>query len=88
MDTKGELSYTNKQDPLENLYGKPMISQENPDTRYLGRVIIELYESPGASDAAGLAYTIDPASGTNIDEKTLIKRIADALSLRIARNSR
>jgi hypothetical protein len=86
VNTKGELSYSNEPDPMQNVYGKPMISEEHPHTRYLGRVVIELYESPGASDVNGLAYTIDPASGVNIDEKTLIKRIADALSLRIARN--
>lgn len=87
MNTKGELIQTNNPDPLENFYGKPLISQELSGTKYLGRLVIELYESPGASDADGLAYTIDPAHNVNIDEKTLLKRIVDALPLRVARSS-
>lgn len=50
-------------DPLKGFHGKPIVGEEIPgETRYLGRIIVELYEAPDiSSDANGLAFTVDPA---------------------------
>src|SRR5215831_3398799 len=50
-------------DPLKGFYGKPIVGEEIPgENRYLGRIIVELYESLLiSSDANGLAFTVDPA---------------------------
>lgn len=87
---QGELSSTNRSDPLQEVYGKPMVGMEMPGNRYLGRVVVELYESTDAfqSDDMNIVYSVDPAHGANIEAKALVKRVADALHARIARNSK
>jgi len=43
--------------PLKGFHGKPIVGEEIPEeNRYLGRIIVELYESPHiSSDANGLS---------------------------------
>lgn len=72
--------------PLNGFEGKPIISQAG-QTKYLGRVVIELWESPDPSDslgAKGLAYVSDAATG--VDWRDLLRRVAAALPSRIARD--
>jgi len=64
------------------MYGKPMITIANSSQRYLGRVIVEFYESEGATDDQMLAFTIDPAIESELDHEALVKRIAHAFSIR------
>ena len=70
-------------DPLEGFQGQPIVSLVGPNQRYLGRVVVELYETPNSSDVNQLAFTIDAANG--VDSSDLLKRIAAALSLRVAK---
>ena len=83
----GTLSDSDKPDYLKEVRGKPMITEEMPGTRYLGRVIVELYEIHGEPDDRNIAYSIDTAHGANIEAKTLVKRIAAALYNRVAKDS-
>ncbi|HZU68070.1 MAG TPA: hypothetical protein VFA09_12400 [Ktedonobacteraceae bacterium] len=65
-------------------YKLPIIGEDSPDDRYLGRVIIELYGTPGLQalqiDADNLRYAVDAANG--ITESELKQRIATAFPLR------
>jgi hypothetical protein len=83
----GELRETGRSDPLAAHYGKPLISEASTHVRYLGRVVIELYESEGITDEMGLAYTIDPASDTGLDAATLAKRISEAFVTRVPKDA-
>lgn len=75
--------------PLTGTAGKPLISKETSDTRFVGRVIIELYEGPHIeSDADGFALVISPAIGSGISQHELLKRIAAALPARVLINEK
>ncbi|MCS6846511.1 MAG: hypothetical protein RMN52_02200 [Anaerolineae bacterium] len=53
---------------------EPIISAAGKDSKFLGRVIIEYYEIPGAkSDADGVAYLVEAVNG---DHRGLAKRVA------------
>jgi hypothetical protein len=70
--------------PLNGFEGRPIISGAGRG-RYLGRVVIEVWESPDANDtlgAKGLAYMPDAATG--VDWLDLLRRVAAALPTRIA----
>ena len=83
----GKLTETGRPDPLAAYYGKPLISGASTHVRYLGRVVIELYESEGATDEMGLAYSIDPASDGGLDAATLAKRISEAFFTRVPKDA-
>lgn len=71
--------------PLAGFGGKPILSKETPDRRFIGRIIVELYEGPNTpSDAHGLVLSISPARGSNISQDDLLKRIATALPVRVS----
>jgi hypothetical protein len=71
--------------PLAGTGGKPLLGREGSDKRYVGRVIIELYEGPHiASDMDGLVMSISPAIGSNLSQQELLSRIAVALPSRAA----
>lgn len=63
-------------DPLAGYYDVPIISVPQPGQTYVGRVILELWESPGSDDANSLVMMGQPA---------LIQRVAQALPVRLAR---
>lgn len=68
-------------DPLSGYQGKPILGQQGPNARYLGRVIVELWE---IKDAKNDSYNIAISSGAvDRDNATLIERIAVALSARV-----
>lgn len=70
--------------PLAGTGGKPLIGVETPDSHFVGRVIIELFEGPYiTSDTNGLHLSISPGLESDIDSEELLKRIAAALPLRI-----
>lgn len=83
----GKLTETGRSDPLAAHYGKPIVSGASTHVRYLGRVVIELYESEGITDEMGLAYTIDPASDAGLDAATLAKRISEAFVTRVPKDA-
>ena len=68
-------------DPLSAFRGMPAISTAVPQAYYVGRLIVELWEQPDISDAAGIALQIDPANG---DSTALLHRIAAALPPRLS----
>jgi hypothetical protein len=90
MRTQGKLESTNQPDPLASVYGKPMIGVETPGLRFLGRVIIELYESTDRPepDDRNIVCSIDKAEGVNISSKTLLQRIATAFATRVAKTTK
>ena len=83
----GKLTETGRPDPLAAYYGKPLISGASTHARYLGRVVIELYESEGATDEMGLAYSIDLASDAGLGAATLAKRISEAFVTRVPKDA-
>ena len=86
-DIPGIPIETGQPDPLAAHHGKPLISGASTHVRYLGRVVIELYESEGTTDEMGLAYTIDPASDAGLDAATLVKRISEAFVIRVPKDA-
>jgi hypothetical protein len=49
----------------ENMRGEPCISEGDPDTSYLGRIIIELWEQPAADDEPAYAYAYENPDNIN-----------------------
>lgn len=75
--------------PLAGTGGKPLIGKESPGHRYVGRVIVELYEGPDIrSDADGLVMIISPSLTSSLSQQDLLKRIAAALPGRVALRER
>jgi hypothetical protein len=68
-------------DVLQNYRGKPLVTVASPSVKYIGRLIIELYEHPSGSDANNLAMTFDLAPGES--QSDLVGRIAAALPERL-----
>lgn len=72
-------------DPLADYHGKPLISQASPRCKYLGRIIVELWEQPGFSDAQSIALSVQGTESVGTAE--LLQRIAEALPIRAAKIS-
>lgn len=85
---KSEISKVSQ--PSQETEGKPLISGAGPDDRYVGRVIIEVWDSPHSRHPTGadyLAFVVDPAHDTaNRDAaiQQLLQRVATALPARVA----
>jgi hypothetical protein len=72
--------------PLAGFGGKPILGSEDNEKRYIGRIVIELYESPGIrSDGDGLVFSISPAEKVDISQDALLRRFAAALPARVAK---
>ena len=72
--------------PLAGWGGKPILGIESDEQRYVGRIVIELYEGSGiTSDANGLVFSVSPALRANISQHELLKRFAAALPARVAK---
>jgi hypothetical protein len=73
--------------PFQGVEGKPSISKPgHPQARYLGRVIIEVWDIPGSAEhdpsgAGGFAYVIDPGSAS---KEKLLQRITNSFGQRLA----
>lgn len=66
-------------DPLAAHHKKPVISSGGPNATYLGRIVIELWDTPEARDDADrIALTSDASDGKHAD---LLSRIVTALPL-------
>ncbi|HLG64911.1 MAG TPA: hypothetical protein VKY19_23425 [Ktedonosporobacter sp.] len=73
-------------DPLTAFHGKPLVGVASQEHRYMGRIVIEVYESDQyASVADSLAFTVDLAEGVGIDHQELMVRVAQGFPERIAR---
>jgi hypothetical protein len=68
-------------DPLAKYQGQPLISAASPSSTYVGRVIVELWDS-GGEDWRSLAVSADAAVG---DNAALLQRVAAALPATAAR---
>ena len=84
----GRVRITHRVDPLEGYHGKPIISGGGSHDRYIGRVILELWErprgaDPGVNDVNYFSMTSDATDG---DAAGLLRRLADALPVRVARD--
>lgn len=68
-------------DPLSGYRGEPILGKQGPNARYLGRVIVELWEiNSTKNDSYNIAIS---AGAVDEDNSTLIERIAAALSSRV-----
>lgn len=72
-------------------YKQPIIGEDRPDDRYLGRIVVELYRTSDLqtlqTDTDNLLYAADPANG-GLTESELVQRIAAAFPLRAKSHSR
>lgn len=67
----------------------PIISSAGPNSRYLGRVIIEVWEDPRHADHSGssmLAYMAQPGRSSHIDDADLIDRVISTFGPEVTRN--
>jgi len=72
-------------DAFAGMYHRPILGGGKGTATYVGRVVVELLESPTArSDAHQLALSSGAVDG---DHATLIERVAAALPRRLALNS-
>ncbi|MHB8600243.1 MAG: hypothetical protein ACYDER_25960 [Ktedonobacteraceae bacterium] len=72
--------------PLAGWGGKPLLDKESDGHRFVGRLIIELYEGPDVtSDANGLVFSVSPSIEATISQHELLKRFAAALPARVAK---
>src|SRR5579884_95582 len=72
-------------DPLVGYQNKPIISSGQGNQRYLGRVIVELWEDGSShDDSYKIAYSARAIDGYN---EKLVQRVAAALPVRIQHNS-
>lgn len=78
--------FNRRRDPLEAYYGRPLIGTPGAETRYVGRVVVELWQGQSRERGASedVAFTIDPAEGGGSAERAaLFQRIAAVLPTRI-----
>ncbi|MGH2411439.1 MAG: hypothetical protein ACRDFX_11265 [Chloroflexota bacterium] len=81
-----------RKDPFSGYHGRPLFSGPGSTGAYVGRVVIELWETAEsggpagqqARDARGLALVIEPAAGGRAYEKELISRVAACLPVRLS----
>ena len=66
-------------DPLAAYHNKPVISSGGPDATFLGRIVFEFWDTPGARDDADrIAFTSGAVDGNHAE---LLARLAAALPL-------
>lgn len=69
--------------PLAGMGGKPMLGKESSDQSFVGRIVMELFESPyTTSDANGFALIVNCGLRTGIKNEELARRVAVALTIR------
>jgi hypothetical protein len=68
-------------DPLAKYQRQPVISTGGPSSTYVGRVIVELWDT-GGEDWRSMAVSADAAVG---DDAALLQRVAAALPTMAAR---
>lgn len=69
--------------PLAKYTAKPIISDAEPHGSYLGRVILELWET-GNGDWRSLAVSVDAVDG---DGLSLLRRVTTALPAAVERRN-
>jgi hypothetical protein len=78
-----KASVESADDPLAAYHLKPVISSGGPNATYLGRIVIELWDTPEArDDAYRIAMTSEEVDGKHAD---LLARLAAALPTVIQR---
>ncbi len=81
MSDKWQTQEFSADDPLSSHRGRPIISAGGPNQKYVGRVIIEFWESDSARDDTNkIAYSADAVDG---DHPALLRRVAAALAARV-----
>lgn len=67
-------------DPFKDFEKKPMFGQGPENKRYLGRVVIEMWDDGSSVDDANkIIFTADAVDG---DHSSFLKRVASALAKR------
>jgi hypothetical protein len=68
-------------DPLASYEGKPILGQHGSSQRYVGRVVVELWETEqSVDDSQRIVFTADAADGNH---SALLRRVAPALLKRV-----
>ena len=68
-------------DPLANHRNVPILAEVGPDSRYVGRVIVELFDDDSSKpDSNKIAFSVGAVDG---NKAVLIQRVADALVKRV-----
>ena len=68
-------------DPLTNWSGRPILSvAPASDARYVGRVVVEVWDVPGMSPASSIVFSAD---GDRSSSRTLLRKVARLLSERL-----
>jgi hypothetical protein len=84
MSKQWEKRVSTAPDPLKDFRKKPIISGGGPKAKYLGRVIVELWDTgEGRDDSYNIAYSSAPVDGKYTE---LVKRVATALVERVRRD--
>ncbi len=83
MSKEWQQSTNQHADPLSAYHNLPIVSEPGPNQKYIGRVIIELYEDGSTrSDASKIAYSATSVDGNS---KAFALRVAQALIARLGR---
>lgn len=74
-----------RKDPFAGYAGVPMFSAVSGQQRYLGRVVIEIWQGSSRSmtEGSGLAFLIDPGTSDVAGQK-LLELVRDGIGARLA----
>jgi hypothetical protein len=81
--TRKEEIIMPSQHPLAGMGGKPILGKESASQTFVGRIVLELFESPYiTSDANGFALIVGTGLRSGIKNEELARRVATALTTR------
>ncbi|QBD76418.1 hypothetical protein EPA93_10515 [Ktedonosporobacter rubrisoli] len=77
---QGEQRQTQAVDVLSSVRNQPILGQQGANATYVGRVIVELWETSAKDDSKGIAISVSAMNG---DNATLLERVANGLLKRV-----
>lgn len=70
-------------EPLASFAGKPILASQGSGSKYIGRVVVEVWDTGTSIDPSyGLSFSSDAVDG---NQKALLRRVAAGLSARVAK---
>jgi hypothetical protein len=81
--TKTSGSSDQAADPLAGFAGKPILAAQSAGATYLGRVVIEVWDTGRSHDPSfGLTFSSDAVDGNH---RNLLRHVANGLPTRVAK---
>lgn len=81
---KNISSSDSSQEPLASYSGKPILASQGPAAVFLGRVVVEVWQTPGSvgsEPGRDLSFSSEAVDGNH---SALLRRVAAGLAQRVA----